>query len=91
MSALELALVDEPGTEYETDQDLKDQDDMSSVESMRKVALEAIQAGDVAELNRLRDGRALMHAAVRCKDVGLMMRDLLRAGFPLVPMLVSML
>ena len=46
---------------------------------MREVALKAIQAGDVAELNRLRDGRTLVHAAVQHEDVGLM-RDLMRAG-----------
>ena len=51
----------------------------ANVESMREVALEAIQAGDVAELNRLRDRRTLMHAAVEYKDVSLV-RDLLRAG-----------
>ena len=79
MSALELELVDEAGVSYATDEDLKDQDDMASAESVRDVALEAIQAGDVAELNRLRDGRTLVHAAVQYKDVGLM-RDLLRAG-----------
>jgi ankyrin repeat protein len=79
MSALELELVDKAGTKYMSDQDLKDEDDMSSVESMREVALEAIQAGDVAELNRLRCGWTLVHVAVRYKDVGLM-RDLLPAG-----------
>ena len=79
MSALELELVDEPGTKYKTDQDLKDQDDMASFKSMREVALEAIQAGDVAELNRLRDGRTLVHAAISYEDADLL-RDLLRAG-----------
>jgi hypothetical protein len=38
---LELELVDKAGKKYETDQDLKDQDDMSSVESVREVALDA--------------------------------------------------
>jgi hypothetical protein len=51
---------------------------MSSVVSVRDVALEAIQAID-AELNRLRDGRTLVRAAVEYKEVGLM-RDLLRAS-----------